>query len=75
MGQEKTSPLQQALDVVEQLVPEDQVTLVELIQHRLLEWRRAEIASNAAATLQAVREGRARYGSVEDLKRDLLAEP
>jgi len=44
-------------------------------QRRLVERRRAEIARNATATLQAVREGRARYGSVEDLKRDLLAEP
>jgi len=38
-------------------------------------WRRAEIARNAAATLQAVREGRAHYGSVEDLQHDLLGEP
>ena len=75
MGQIKTSLLQQALDVVEKLPPEDQETLIELIQRRLVEQRRAEIASNASATLQAVREDRARYGSVEDLKSDLLAEP
>ena len=75
MGKEKASSLQKALDVVEKLVPEEQVTLVELIQHRLVELRRAEIALNATDTLQAVREGRAHYGSVEDLKRDLLTEP
>ena len=75
MEQVKASLLQQALEFVEKLPPEDQETLVELLQRRLVEWRRAEIARNAAATLQAVREGRARYGSVEDLKRDLLAEP
>jgi len=69
------SLLQQALDFVEKLPPEDQETLVELVQRRLVEWRRAEIARDAAATLQAVREGRACYGSVEDLKRDLLTEP
>ncbi len=72
MEQVKTSLFQQALDVVEQLPPEDQEMLVDLIQHRLVEWRRAEIARNAAATLQAVQEGRACYGSVEDLKHDLL---
>jgi hypothetical protein len=71
----KASLLQQALDFVEKLPPEDQETLVELVQRRLVEWRRAEIARNAAATLQAVKEGRAHYGSIEDLKRDLLAEP
>ncbi len=75
MEQAKTSLFQQALDVVEQLPPEDQETLVDLIRHRLVEWRRAEIARNAASTLQAVQEGRARYGSVEDLKHDLLSEP
>ncbi|MGH2592728.1 MAG: hypothetical protein ACRDGG_04380 [Anaerolineae bacterium] len=75
MERVSTSRLQQALDVVEKLPPEDQETLVELIQRRLVERRRDEIARNAAATLQAVREGRAQYGSVEDLKRDLLGEP
>ena len=75
MGQVEASLLQQALEVVERLPPEDQQTLIDLIQRRLVEWRRAEIAGNAAATLQAVREGRARYGSFEDLKQDLLGEP
>jgi hypothetical protein len=74
MEQIKTSLFQQALDAVEKLPPEDRETLIDLIQHRLVEWRRAEIARNAAATLQAVQEGRARYGSVEDLKHDLLRE-
>lgn len=66
-----TSPLQQALDVVEELPREDQETLVEVVQRRLAEGRRAEIARNAESTLEAVREGRARYGSVHDLKQDL----
>jgi hypothetical protein len=73
--QTQTSPLQRALDVVEELSMEEQETLVRVIEHRLVEWRRAEIARNAAATLQAVRDGSAGYGSVEDLKRDLASEP
>jgi len=67
----QTSPLQRALDAVEELSMEEQETLVEVIERRLVEWRRAEIARNASATLQAVRDGSARYGSVEDLKHDL----
>ena len=67
--------LQQALDVVESLPPGDQETLIDLIRHRLVERRRAEIARNAQETLQAVRDGRAQYGSVEDLRLDLLGEP
>jgi hypothetical protein len=65
----------QALDVVESLPPDDQKTLIDLIRHRLVERRSAEIARNAQETLQAVRDGRAQYGSVEDLRRDLLGEP
>ena len=71
MEQVKTSPLQQALDAVETLPAEYQETLVELIRRRLVDRRRIEIAGNAAATLQAVREGQASYGSVEDLQRGL----
>lgn len=70
----KTSALQQALDVVDRLPIEDQKTLIELIQRRLVELRRDQIAHNAAVTLEAVREGRSRYGSIQDLKRDLLDE-
>lgn len=71
----EVSLLQQALEVVESLPPDDQETLVDLIRHRLVERRRAEIARNAKETLQAVRDGRAQYGSIEDLRRDLLGEP
>ena len=74
MEKTKVSLLQQALDVVESLPPDDQETLLDLIRHRLVERRRAEIARNAKETLQAVRDGRAQYGSIEDLRRDLLGE-
>ena len=70
----KSTPLQEALDFVEALPFEDQQTLVDLIKHRLAELRRREISQNAESTLQAVREGSAHYGSVEDLKQDLLSE-
>jgi hypothetical protein len=70
-----TSPLQQVLDAIERLPMEDQETLIELVSRRLVDQRRAEIARSAAATLQAVREGSAHYGSVEDLKRNLRGDP
>jgi len=71
MEQMISTPFQQALDAVEKLPVEDQETLVEIIRQRLIEQRRAEIARNAQATLQAFREGRASYGTVDDLRRDL----
>jgi len=65
------SPIQKAIETVEALPREDQLTLIELVQRRLVEFRRAEIACNADETLKSVREGRARYGSVKDLKDEL----
>jgi hypothetical protein len=70
-----TTPFEQALEMIEQLSVEDQENLIEIVQRRLLEQRRAEIASNARTTLQAFREGRAHYGTIQDLRRDLLGAP
>jgi hypothetical protein len=70
-----TSALQQAIDTVEALPLEEQELLLALLQRHIIERRRAEIASNAITTLQAVRNGTARSGSITDLKSDLLTEP
>ena len=69
------TPIQQALDEIERLAAEDQQMVVEIVRQRLIEQRRLEIAENARATVKAFREGRARYGTVEDLRRDLATEP
>ncbi len=71
MDTEQTFSVQQALDVFEHMPLEDQMTVIEVLQRRLLEERRSEIARHATITLEAVREERARYGTVEDLRRDL----
>jgi hypothetical protein len=69
-----TPSFQTAIDAVEALPPEDQETLIDLIHRRLVERRRDEIARHAAETLEAVREGRAQYGTLEDLERNLARE-
>lgn len=74
MGQKTAIPFQEAIDVIEALPPEDQEALIDLVRRRLIERRRAEIARHAAETLRAVREGQVRYGTFDDLQRDLLAE-
>jgi hypothetical protein len=60
----ETSQLQHALDVVESLSVKEQETLLDVVRRRLVEWRREQIALNAQATRQAVREGSARYDDV-----------
>ena len=65
------SPFQEALELIDRLPAGDQEALVEIVRKRLEEQRRREIAANAQATLQAFREGRASYGTIDDLRREL----
>lgn len=69
----QTTPFDAALDVIDRLPPDDQEAIIEIVHRRLIERRRSEIAYNAQATLQAFREGRASYGTVDDLRRELEA--
>ena len=74
MSERISTPYQRAIDVIETLPPEEQETLIDLIRRRLIERRRAEIARHAADSVRAVREGRAQFGAVEDVRRALAAE-
>ncbi|MFB2894187.1 hypothetical protein ACE1CI_14850 [Aerosakkonemataceae cyanobacterium BLCC-F50] len=65
---------QTLIDYVEALSPEDQDLLIELIQKRRIENRRAEIAENANQTLTALKSGTAKRGTLADIKADLLSE-
>lgn len=67
----QSSYFQDVIETVEKLSPDDQMLLVEIIRQRLSEQRRAETARNAQVTLKAVREKRAHFGGVEDLRHDL----
>jgi hypothetical protein len=70
----QNTPFQKAIDAVESLPFDDREELLEILRMRIAEHRRDEIAANAKATLQAVREKRAKFGTVEDLKKDLLGD-
>ena len=66
------TPFQKAIDAVESLPFGDQEELLEIIKMRMSDHRREEIAANAKEALKAVRENQAKFGTVEDLKKDLL---
>ena len=68
-----TTPFDAALDVIDRLPPDDQEAIIEIVRKRIIDRRRRKIADNAQATLQAFREGRAGYGTVDDLRRELDA--
>ncbi len=65
------TPFQAAIDAAEALSMEDREELLEVLRIRMAEDRREQIAANASETLEAVREKRAGFGSLEDFKKDL----
>ena len=71
----RETPMQHALNVVERLDEEEQAVLLEVVRQRRIERRRAEIAQNARTTALAFKKGRARLGTLDDLRRDLAAQP
>ena len=74
MSMNRQTPFQKALDAVEALPIDAREDVIEIIRMRIAEDRRKEIAANAREVVEAVREKRATYGTVDDLKRDLLGE-
>ncbi|MFC1859602.1 hypothetical protein ACFL9U_16465 [Thermodesulfobacteriota bacterium] len=70
----KDTSFQKAIDAVESLPFDDRQELIEILRMRIAEHRRDEIAANAREALQAAREKRAKFGTVEDLKKDLLGD-
>jgi ribonuclease HII len=68
---EKISTLQQALDVVEELDPEEQAILVDIISKRLSQQRRNELLKEVAQARSDYQQGNIKQGSVADLMAEL----
>jgi hypothetical protein len=66
--------VQEIIDSIEKLSPEEQDRLIELIRQRRIEQRQAEILANAQEVRQAFQDGTAKRGSVNDLIADLLGD-
>ena len=71
MEQVKMSRLQQALDVVESLPPEEQMMLFEIARRRFIEQRRADLAGEIATARQVYRQGQVRRGTADDLMAEI----
>lgn len=65
------STLQQALNVVESLDPEEQAILVNIISKRLSQQRRNEILQEVAQARHDYQQGNIKQGSVADLMAEL----
>ncbi len=67
----KISILQQALDIVETLDPEEQAILVNIISKRLNQQRRNDLLKEVAQARQDYQQGNVKRGSVADLMAEL----
>ncbi len=67
--------LQEVMEIVESLSPEDQTMLIEMIRQRLIQQRYDEIAKYSSARLKALQKGKGDFGSCNDLHKDLLSKP
>ena len=67
----KSLGFQDLIDAVESLPLEDRSLLVEIVNKRIIEKRRAELESEVMASKDAFRQGNVKRGTVEDLMKDL----
>ena len=66
-----STPFQKAIEAIESLPIEDRETVIEVLRLRQAEQRRNNIASHAKETISAVRKKEARFGTIDDLRKDL----
>lgn len=70
-GAAQSLSFQDLIDAVESLPLDDQSMLVELINKRIIEKRRAELVAEVGEAREAFRQGEVKRGTVEDLMKDL----
>jgi hypothetical protein len=67
----RTSDFQQAIDAVEQLAPDEQAMLIEIVRQHLIEERRSQIAEEISTSRAAYDHGDVTRGTAEDLMKEL----
>ena len=70
-GAVQSLSFQDLIDAVESLPLDDQSMLVELINKRITEKRRAELVAEVHDARSAFKNGEVKRGTVEDLMKDL----
>ncbi len=70
-GEAESLSFQDLIGAVESLPLDDQSMLVEIINKRIIEKRRAELAAEVKEAQEAFARGEVRRGTVKDLIKDL----
>ncbi len=71
MASKQTVVFNDALDIVESLPEYQQEDLIEIIQHRLIEYRQELLAANIRKARKEYARREIKEGSVDDLMKDL----
>ena len=72
-GMSVTPRFQKAIEPVEALPLDEQILLIGLIQHHLIQQRRNELAADIVEARDAYRRNQVRRGTVADLMEELAA--
>ncbi|MCD6386249.1 hypothetical protein J7M23_10795 [Candidatus Sumerlaeota bacterium] len=71
MANRKSVTFQEALEIIESLPPNQQENLINIIQHRIIEYRRELLAKSIREAREEYARGEIRKGSVDDLMKEL----
>ncbi|MBT9143554.1 MAG: hypothetical protein DDT32_01869 [Syntrophomonadaceae bacterium] len=71
MSSGQTITFQEALDIVESLPEYQQESLIDIVQHRLIEHRRELLAKNIREAREEYSRGEVKKGTVDDLMREI----
>ncbi|NOZ49838.1 MAG: hypothetical protein GXP37_07280 [Chloroflexi bacterium] len=64
-------PIQKVIETIEELSPENQNLVIEIIRNRLIQQRRTELMQEVAEGRAAYQAGDVRRGSIDDLFAEL----
>ncbi|MGQ9556142.1 MAG: hypothetical protein ACUVWR_18730 [Anaerolineae bacterium] len=70
---EKMLSFGEVLETVEQLSLEDQETLIDIIRHRIIEQRRAELAKDVQEARKEFKAGNVRPVTPDELMEEILS--
>jgi len=71
MSNHKTVTFQEALDILESLPEYQQEDIINIIRHRLIEYKRELLAKNIKEAREEYARGDIKKGSVNDLMKEL----
>ncbi|MCI0360449.1 MAG: hypothetical protein L0211_18385 [Planctomycetaceae bacterium] len=68
-----TAPFAEVVEAVERLTPDEQETLVTIVQRRLSAVRRSQIVADVQAAREELKAGACRPTTPDDLLREILS--